>query len=1028
MEIKIDNSKPVLVLNQEPWKSFFEKKGYRVPEDEQQFRQVMRNKNLSIMPVSDAIKNITKWNSDDLDEECPSKEQKVEKFLSLYQVIYEEPPIAPEETKMTVSQAKDFLLTAKRILVTEDKIDCNRLLLHDGESVTVRSNFEIKCSIPNISRRNVWILNLEQHIIIAAMGEIISENGKDVIIMNSSEILFSDFEGKSRWHLALPEFTNQGFTGNVYCREIEIQLQKEEPEQPDVEEHNLSLDEAKKFLHTPSVNLIPDNGNINCKAPVLYQNKSITVNSNFRIQCRIPNISRHNIFLLNQEMDTVIAVGEVISKEGKDLIVMDRNEIDFSAFEKKAQFQLALLEFKNQMLTGNIYYKTVKIEMQAMEKSDRVLCIDFGTSNTMAGSYRIWDEFSYEPELVSFADVTNENMLVNYFPTIVFVEDCSVEGNVQYQFGFEAKKAEKEGNYETAASIFYQIKRWLIEDSTYEDTIHICDTKGNSATVKKNDIVRAYLKHVIGLAEDCFSVEFHELHFTAPVKMKYKFLHVLKKILPEYTIIDEKNSVDEAGAILFGYIADKFMKWDKESEDFHNVAVIDCGGGTTDLATCEYRFSESDTNKQIKQIQMNTRFTSGDFNFGGNNITYKIMQLIKLKTAVKYRFITEEDFNKVLSRSENEILLNADEMDYDNQRLYQDFLDMYERCEQFIPTKFNAMSEELFDDDIPKIKRNFYYLWNFAEQVKIIFYREEKVVLKSQWDDAIESISNLKLNYLYRFQGDFLERIESPLDDLEISINEIRKVIFGEIYNLLNRVLPESEYEYYRLSGQSCKINLFNELLKEFIPGKRLRARMEYNTENISSISLKKHCIDGSILYMMYHRLNMHAKLKVIPQTANRIYQIYFADLIGEFPAEDKKENFLKLYPIKSDLDEITVIVRDKNKIIRKVNVSAKVSVDKDAPTKYTSPDGVIKKLKNSNDNINWEKTCQRLADHALKNNVSGQSTFIAAVPAGMEEGYGFYIHFVRKVFKAEEEYYIVTDGRYYNYESTGADFFDGMR
>ncbi|MDE6834895.1 MAG: hypothetical protein K2J39_11730 [Ruminococcus sp.] len=914
MNIKLDDSKPKFDISQ--WKDMFNQKSFEVPKNEVELRKVFKEKTVSIKYVSDAIVAITKWDEYDLDEECPDKDSKIDKFLELYDVIY-------PEIKLVIAEPQEQEDSEKEIK-TEEIID-----IIDTES-----------------------LNLD--------------DAQEFIISNRDKFR-KDVESKIKFN-----------------------------------------------------------------APVIYDGMPVTVNSKFRIKCSVENISYNNVFILNNELENVIAVGKIVSKEGDNLVTIRKDDIDFSAFRNKTQFNLAVLKLNAESsFTGEMIYKPIKIQLHVMKESERVLCIDFGTSNTTAGSYRIKDEYSNEPELVTFADVTQDNKLVNYFPTIVYIQNCADSSNVKYKFGFEAKSLERKGNYESSASVFYQIKHWLIEDSYYSETIEVFDENGNSTELSKKDIVRAYIKHVISLSEDYFNVRFKELHFTAPVKMKHKFIMILKKILPEYTIVED--AIDEAGAILFDYVSDKFIKWQNNTnKELYegNVAVIDCGGGTTDLATCNYRFMEEDDITQINRIEINTHFTNGDFNYGGNNITYRIMQLIKLKIAVKYGFISEEEFNKVLERSENDILLYADRNDYDEQSLYRDYIELYSRCEDFLPTQFNNMSEMFYDEDIPKIKRNFYYLWQFAEQVKIIFYREEKEVKKNKWDDAIQTIGDLRLNYLYKVEGDSLVRLESPLDNLEVTITEIRKVIFGDIYNLLNRILnlenglPNPVYDYYRLSGQSCKINLFNELLKEFIPGKRLRAKMEGSFEHIESISLKKHCIDGSIRYIMNKRLNMQAKIVSNHEQAERIYSVYFGDLNDELPAESPESNALIFYPVKSELDEITVVVRDSTKIIRKINVSPR-SISR--ARQYQNPEIVINELKNGNSSIDWEKNCIKLADLNL-NGKNGVHDVVVAVPAGNDDGYGFYIHFIRKIINDNTEEYKVSDGMYYNYERTNSGFFDGLR
>lgn len=799
-----------------------------------------------------------------------------------------------------------------------------------------------------------------------------------------------------------------------------------------------SLNEARVFFdNCIGLNKAMD-GEIRVKSPTIRENMSVTVNSNFVIKCSLESISRNNVLIIDNELTNVVAVGQTVKKGENDLVVIDYNNIEYDYFRRKTKFNIAFLRVENGQLTGEIIYSPINIKIGTIETTDNVLCIDFGTSNTTAGSYHIKDRFGAEPELVTFSDVTNGNCSVDYYPTVVYVEDCSDPHNIKYKFGFEAKKLEKSGNYESSASVFYQIKHWLIEDSYYPDEIDVFDADGNAARVQKKEIVTEYLKKVIALSEDYFCVKFKELHFTAPVKMKYKFLAVIKKLLPEYYILDD--GIDEAGAIMFDYISEKFSKWER---DFGNketppevkgdIAVIDCGGGTTDLATCTYYFSRPKGIK-ISSIKIDTHFSSGDFNYGGNNITYRIMQLIKIKLAEKVGAFDKTELSKVLERSENDILLDADAENYREEILYEDFDKLYNKCEHIIPTQFNNIPDSLFDSDIPKIKRNFYYLWQFAEQVKLIFYREEKEVKKSEWGDAIQAIGDLNVNYLYRMVNNNLVCEDNPLDGIEITITEIRKVIFGDIYILLNRILnlknglPEKVYDYYKLSGQSCKINLFNELLKEFIPGKRLRALMERNLGHVESISLKKHCIDGSIRFIMYKRCKMQTTVESANLLSNRIFTLYFSDLSSDFSeehfamAKGEKERPIA-YPISDGLDVITVLVKDGEELQRKVDIPIRVKVWKDKD--YISANEVIEDLKNENNSFDWNTTRDKITEY--RNNRT-ECIFIMVVPAKADAGYGFYFYLIKKIESSIGVKYKLSEGKYYNYEDTDSSFFDGRR
>lgn len=330
-KISLDNQKPKFDITQ--WEYEFEKRNIPIPKNEITFRDLMKGKKFPLRYISDAIKEIKHWDDDDLEEECPGKEDKVDKFFELYQVIFPEDDMQSNET----------------ILVTEE--------IENG-SVTEET-------------------------------KTVSDNKEKI-----SETVF--------------EF-------DVY---------------------GMSLEEAQEFFQHNYSRLTKDtSGKIKLKAPVLYENMSVTVNSNFKISCQLDNISMNNIFILDYDLKTVIAVGRIVEKEASSLIVMEKRDIDFDAFRKKTKFNLAVLGISKDSLIDEIIYKDITIKLQEMKETDRVLCIDFGTSNTTAGSYRIKDEYGSVPELVVFADVTQNNQFVGYFPTVVYVENAEDEENIIYQFG-----------------------------------------------------------------------------------------------------------------------------------------------------------------------------------------------------------------------------------------------------------------------------------------------------------------------------------------------------------------------------------------------------------------------------------------------------------------------------------------------------------------------------------------------------------------------------------------------------------------
>ena len=84
----------------------------------------------------------------------------------------------------------------------------------------------------------------------------------------------------------------------------------------------------------------------------------------------------------------------------------------------------------------------------------------------------------------------------------------------------------------------------------------------------------------------------------------------------KYEIIEACSSLDEGIAIIYNHVADNMKKI---IVSMKKIMILDCGGGTTDLASCEYEYDLSGYNKKI---EIKTRFENGNFNFGGNNITY----------------------------------------------------------------------------------------------------------------------------------------------------------------------------------------------------------------------------------------------------------------------------------------------------------------------------------------------------------------------------------------------------------------------
>lgn len=162
------------------------------------------------------------------------------------------------------------------------------------------------------------------------------------------------------------------------------------------------------------------------------------------------------------------------------------------------------------------------------------------------------------------------------------------------------------------------------------------------------------------------------------------------------------------------------MSYAKEGigADKKSVMIMDCGGGTTDLASCEFYYKDTNAGREL---HIKTCFENGNSNFGGNNITYRIMQLLKIKVAATlYDGVIDNDGEAIelIDKSENEILSliesDMENREYDsdkaNNEVYSKFLENYRKAEEIIPTIYNGNEKYRGTEQIKKIKRNFYYL------------------------------------------------------------------------------------------------------------------------------------------------------------------------------------------------------------------------------------------------------------------------------------------------------------------------------
>lgn len=492
------------------------------------------------------------------------------------------------------------------------------------------------------------------------------------------------------------------------------------------------------------------------------------------------------------------------------------------------------------------------------------LAIDFGSVNTTAGVYL---DTAYMEKAGRMAGILNlKENAVNYtlfdreendsmlLPSVVGVKAVE-DTDYQLVFGREALRLAAASYIDEGFCIFYDIKRWI---SDYEKEEEIVDRQGRRRWVSRTEILRRFFLYIIHETENRFKCRVTQVHISSPVKQKYRFRRMFQRILPEYGI-NEQDMLDEGMAVLYNTISNMMAQKKAIDNKWYEALVIDCGGGTTDL--CSYRFRIHDDRTSYR-IEMQTAYENGDTDFGGNNLTYRIMQLLKIEILHQCGLLQEVSAEAVLERMDTDVDRFVDE--YGVREYYRQLDEGYERAEEILPTRF-AEYERYNRSDYYKVKNNFYTLFDLAEQMKKMFYGHvgnlQVTVGTSRQSGQERYISMDKWKLSFREKDGLATRKEIP--DVTFNIFQIELLLEGEVYGIIRKFIEEmyengrlDRFSFIKLTGQSCKIDLFKDALKEFVPGKMIQFRRKANAAN-ADFELKMTCVDGALKYLRDKRYGM---------------------------------------------------------------------------------------------------------------------------------------------------------------------------
>ena len=673
---------------------------------------------------------------------------------------------------------------------------------------------------------------------------------------------------------------------------------------------------VSKLLEHKRGTRLNDEGTIHNPAKlVLYRDLDLTLYDRYHVgidrskkndisKVVINHLVESNVLLVNESgeicsfLNLVSDGGEpeqyYLEKDGAQPILDHTNKFYYLMFFNKKESDIIYnvyynLEQKQNVILNYYLIPLVDLEIRDVENTEAILSIDFGTSNTTAGAYLDYGYITHHDSndllnggiklddinIVQFLDTSRDRKTwVPMLPTMVCVADCRDVDDIEYHFGYKAQKDTRIKYYDETFSMFYEIKRWV---NSYDQMQEIIDKNGNTMQVKRGNIIREYLLYVIRCAEQQFKCRFKHLHLTSPVKLKRQYNKMFSELLYEYDI-DTKHMLDEGTAVVYNSIHNLISKKRFESGQEEAALIIDCGGGTTDLASCRFVI---DNDRVSYKVDIETTYENGDTNFGGNNITYRIMQYIKIMFAAHYTNQETVHIDDIIQVASEDIFRYVDEFGKDE--VYRGLDEAYAAAENVIPTQFKNY-ENRTRDEYYMVKNNFYFLFDIADKMKKKFYASDGIVrnrFQSSFEKEDEDLKITQIdrwNLVVRENGQLVYNHNFP--DVVFNIKEMELLLKADIYSIVDKFLSDfyknrmlDEFSMIKLTGQSCRIDIFREALKEFVPGKSIEFRQQTKGKNDIS-ELKLTCVKGAIQYvnarkMGFTDVRLYYQMPAIPYSVS---------------------------------------------------------------------------------------------------------------------------------------------------------------
>lgn len=591
------------------------------------------------------------------------------------------------------------------------------------------------------------------------------------------------------------------------------------------------LDRLQEYLRDHEVQITD---RIDVRIPstmILYKETQMNEMDHYQVQADV-DLQEANLLLIDETYRVYTCFyiqmidGKAYLFKGKDVEVrpLEKHQyfILYPVKERDSEF-LYDCYFGNRVLVPGtievVRIPLLDIQEREIVKADLPLIIDLGSSNTTMG-------ICLPDGSMKTAKVKGTEII----PSLIGVSKQSKE-EPTFLFGYDARDLGEQNYRDEDVAVFYDIKRW-ISDPDRSESVSLPD--GYKYQFARREMLRSYLKYLFDLAQQQFKCSFSSIQLLAPNRQKEKFQSFFKELLPEYNVSCE---LDEGMAVLFHSIDSMITQKRYEENRWYRALIIDCGGGTTDLTSGQFCINN---NRVSYIINLETRYENGDTNFGGNNLTYRILQLLKIRLVQTLGFMDRD----MLRHGEETTLKRLEEL--------------YAQAEKWIPTRF-AEYKEKSREQYFFVKNNYYYLFELAEKVKKAFFQPVfcyEIKLATRTENSSGQIYLDKWRLSVSRDGRF-EHMADPVE-FSLYLNEIEEILRPDIYGLMERFLDQKfeqgqlqDYEMIKLTGQSCKSRLFTEALKQYVPGKLIQTTRQEQ----DGTELKMCCLRGALSYFLNCKL-----------------------------------------------------------------------------------------------------------------------------------------------------------------------------